>query len=166
MKITAQEEYGLRCLLQLARQTSLTTAEIAAKEGLSTPYVGKLMTLLRHGELITSERGRSGGFRLAKPAEKISVAQVLDVLGERLFDDPEFCARYAGSETKGNCVHANACTLRSLWSTLHQLTHEVLKRVTIRDLVKQDAGVAALVESHATDVAQGLARPLVELKLD
>ena len=68
MKITAQEEYGLRCLLRLARAgdgRSLTIPEIAADEGLSVPYVAKLLAVLRQAGLIESVRGRSGGYRLA-----------------------------------------------------------------------------------------------------
>lgn len=69
MKITAQEEYGLRCLLRFARtgtEAVLTISEIAAAEGLSVPYVAKLLAILRQGGLIESVRGRSGGYRLAR----------------------------------------------------------------------------------------------------
>ncbi len=57
MKITSQEEYGLRCLLRLARAgsgRSLTIPEIAANEGLSVPYVAKLLSVLRQAGLIDS----------------------------------------------------------------------------------------------------------------
>ena len=63
MKITSQEEYGLRCLLHVARagqDGSMTILEIASAEGLSVPYVAKLLSVLRHSGLIDSERGRSG----------------------------------------------------------------------------------------------------------
>src|SRR3954470_15511369 len=89
MKITSQEEYGLRCLLQLARaQGSLTIPDIAAAEGLSVPYVAKLLSVLRQAGLIDSERGRTGGYRLAGAPADVSLGQVLLVLGERLFDEP------------------------------------------------------------------------------
>ena len=71
MKITAQEEYGLRCLLRLARvepdQPPLTIPEIAADEKLSVPNVAKLLSVLRQAGLIESVRGRTGGYRLARP---------------------------------------------------------------------------------------------------
>ena len=57
MKITAQEEYGLRCLLRLARageEHALTIPEIAESEKLSPPYVAKLLSVLRQAGLITS----------------------------------------------------------------------------------------------------------------
>src|SRR5262249_40415094 len=64
MKITAQEEYGLRCLLRLAKAAegqSLTLPEVATAEGLSVPYAAKLLSVLRHAGLIESVRRRSGG---------------------------------------------------------------------------------------------------------
>ena len=73
MKITAQEEYGLRCLLRLAQSESgsLTLPEVAAAEGLSVAYVAKLMAVLRHAGILDSVRGRSGGYTLARPADEI-----------------------------------------------------------------------------------------------
>ena len=69
MKISSQEEYGLRCLLRLARgdeQSSLTIPEIAHAEGLSAPYVAKLLAVLREAGLVTSSAaGRSNRYRLA-----------------------------------------------------------------------------------------------------
>src|ERR1019366_9994627 len=69
MKITAQEEYGMRCLLRLAKTESgsITLPEVAAAEGLSLAYVGKPMAGLRHAGPLGSVRGRSGGYRLPKP---------------------------------------------------------------------------------------------------
>ena len=100
MKITAQEEYGLRCLLRLAKADSgsITLPEVAAAEGLSVPYVAKLMAVLRHAGLLESVRGRSGGYSLAKPAEDIGLGSLLLILGEPLFDEHEYCQKHAGTE--------------------------------------------------------------------
>ena len=66
MRLTSQEEYGLRCLLRVARdQESMTTPEIAVREGLTQAHVHKLMRLLRRGGLVKSVRGRNGGYQLA-----------------------------------------------------------------------------------------------------
>src|SRR4051794_351979 len=91
MRISAQEEYGLRCLLRLAKAESgsLTLPEIAAAEGLSVPHVAKLMSVLRQANMVDSVRGRSGGYRLARPAEEIGLGRLLLVLGEPLFDEAE-----------------------------------------------------------------------------
>src|SRR5712692_973158 len=93
MKITAQEEYGLRCLLRLARASRdepLTIPEIAAAEHLSVPYVAKLLSVLRQAGLIESVRGRYGGYHLVEEPSEIRLGPVLRALGEPLFDD-DYC---------------------------------------------------------------------------
>ena len=71
MKITAQEEYGLRCLLQLARHASdprpVTVGQVAASEGLSFAYAEKLLRVLSAAGLAESIRGSRGGYRLLQP---------------------------------------------------------------------------------------------------
>src|SRR4051812_16837567 len=118
MKISAQEEYGLRCLLRLAHAPaghSLTIPDIAQAEGLSPAYVAKLLAVLRQNGLIESVRGRAGGYHLSRPAVDIRLGQVLLALGEPLFDDPGYCERHASPEAGGPCVHHDGCTLRGLW---------------------------------------------------
>ena len=69
MKLSPLEEYGLRCLIQLARRGSsqpVTIRQISESEGLSTAYVGKLMFLLQRANLVLSTRGVQGGYLLAK----------------------------------------------------------------------------------------------------
>ena len=81
MKFSAQEEYGLRCLLQIARsQESMTIPEIAKIEGLSQTHVAKLLMILRKEGFITSTRGQAGGYALAKSPSEINVGQVLESL--------------------------------------------------------------------------------------
>ena len=154
MKITAQEEYGLRCLLQLAGSSaSVTIAEIAAAEGLSRSYVGKLMALLRDGGLIESVPGRTGGYRLATEAEQISLARVLGALGEPMFGGEAFCGRHAGTETGGTCVHLGSCSLRSIWGVLEQWTQQVLSRISLADLSANEGQVADLMKARLLEVA-------------
>src|ERR1043166_8450965 len=101
MKLSAQEEYGLRCLLRLGAQregASLTIPEISRAEGISPEDVAKLMRILRQGEPGTSARGASGGYTLARPAESITAGEALTVLGGRLFES-DFCERHAGAES-------------------------------------------------------------------
>ena len=115
MRILAQEEYGLRCILQLARHGGsepLTVAEIAEAEGLSREYAGKLMQLLRRAGLVTSARGPGGGYLLARPSADISIWEVVEVLGGRLFPS-DFCACHPGQAKQ--CVHASDCSIRALW---------------------------------------------------
>jgi Rrf2 family protein len=156
MKITAQEEYGLRCLLRLAQAGeghSLTIPEIAADEGMSVPYVGKLMAVLRHAGLIESVRGRAGGYRLAQLPSRIGLGSLLLTLGEPLYDDPGYCEKHRGSVTDGACVHHNGCTLRGLWQTLEQWIRCTLDHVTLADLMQSENRVMELVRKRLANPA-------------
>ena len=167
MKITSQEEYGLRCLLQLARAEeghSLTIPDIAASEGLSNPYVAKLLAVLRQGGLIDSARGRAGGYRLAQPPADITLGRVLSVLGEPLFDDPGYCERHRGSESPdGLCVHHDGCTLRALWQTLEHWMSHALARITLADLLQSGEQITELLQARLSEAIQDVSPPLIEL---
>ena len=95
MKLTTQEEYGLRCLLQLARPDvpgSLTIPELGKREGISAANVAKIMRVLRKAGFVRSTRGQSGGYALARAAEQIVVSDVIARLGGPLYD-ASFCQR-------------------------------------------------------------------------
>jgi Rrf2 family protein len=145
MKITAQEEYGLRCLLRLARADdgqALTIPEIAESEKLSPPYVAKLLAVLRQGGLITSVRGRTGGYHLARPAGEVRLGEVMRALGEPLFEEPSYCERHASPDFGGACVHSEGCTLRVIWQTLEQWMRHFLDRLTLADLLQTQEQIA------------------------
>ena len=146
MKITALEEYGLRCVLRLARTPQggpLTVAEIAAAEGLTVPYVGKLMSVLRQSSLVASVRGRSGGYALCRPATDISVEEVLNVLGEPLFS-AAYCGSHPGS--LAICTHQVDCSIRSIWQVLGDVIHFVLRRTSLADLCQQEGALSRNLE--------------------
>jgi Rrf2 family protein len=169
MKITAQEEYGLRCLLRLARAAeeghSLTIPEIAAAEGMSPPYVAKLLTTLRQGGLIESVRGRAGGYRLAGPAAEFTLGAVLLILGEPLFDEPAYCQQHAGTEANGICVHHGACTLRGLWHTLEEWMRRALDRLTLADLLQNEGRITELLRDRLADAVLEPASNLIQLSV-
>lgn len=134
MRLTAQEEYGLRCLLQMARneQGALTIREIAEREGMTGAYVGKLMRILRQAGLVESTRGQKGGYRLARPSDQINLAEVLTALGGPLYTQ-EFCDEHTG-EMKV-CVHSVDCSIRSLWSGVAFRLDRLLRGIHLRDLL-------------------------------
>src|SRR3954447_10275955 len=111
MKISAQEEYGLRCLVQLATLgagESLTLPQIATREGISTANAGKLMWLLNKAGFVQSTRGTKGGYYLARPAEDIHLNEIIKVL------DNEVVSTHCGSYTgvKDECVHTGDYGIR------------------------------------------------------
>ena len=153
MKITAQEEYGLRCLLRLAtvEPRSLTLPEISTAEGLSIPYVAKMMAVLRDAGLIDSVRGRSGGYRLAKSPDEIGLGSLLLILGEPLFDDPGYCDRHPGQAEDG-CVHKGSCSLKTFWSTLETWMRRALDQITLADLGRNHGDLGELLRLRLSAV--------------
>ncbi|MBZ2186019.1 MAG: Rrf2 family transcriptional regulator [Bryobacter sp.] len=148
MKLSAQEEYGLRCLLQMASRgdsASLSIPEISKAEGLSIPNVAKLMRLLRIAGFVKSVRGQSGGYTLAKPAALILVGEVLEALGGKLFSE-RFCGRHSGLESV--CVHNTDCSMRALWLALQHMVGKVLFRTTLSDLLLQEGAMQKILESR------------------
>lgn len=168
MKITAQEEYGVRCLLRLARVAdgqSLTIAEIAASEGLSQPYAAKLLAVLRSAGFLDSVRGRVGGYRLAALPRDIRLGAVLHALGEPLFDERSFCQQHAGTETNGNCVHNDECSLRVLWRTLEYWVRQVLESITLADLLQNEGQMVELVRRRLAETEPEPTLELVQLTM-
>jgi Rrf2 family protein len=135
MRITAVEEYGLRCLLALARQgttSQLSISEIAEKEGLSIPYASKLLGILRKAGLVVAARGRSGGFSIARAPKEITMYEVLTALGGPLID-PNHCQKYTGQ--KEECVHVNNCSVHDILGGLAGMVQNFLSRITLQDLL-------------------------------
>ena len=142
MKLSAQEEYGLRCLLTLARAepgSSQTIPQIAESERISGPNVAKLLRVLKHGGFVVALRGQLGGYALSRPAGQINVGDALACLGGRIFD-PGFCGRHS-SATRG-CGHNSDCSVRSVWRLVQRAVDDVLSRLTLADLLVEEHGVA------------------------
>jgi Rrf2 family protein len=146
MKLSSHEEYGLRCLLRigLAGQESLTISEISHAEALSPAYTAKLLRMLRQGGFISSARGKAGGYTLARPAGKIVIGDVVDVLGGRLFESKNFCHEHAGQIQV--CTRSVDCSVRSLWHAVQSVVDEVLSKTTLQDLLRTEGEMNSWVK--------------------
>lgn len=141
MKFSAQEEFGLRCMVALAREGEdgfLTIPSIAKAEGLTQSHVAKLLAILRKGGYVTSIRGQQGGYSLSKHPDEIKIGELLSVLGGRLCHDG-FCDRFTGQESE--CVHTDDCTLLPLWVRIQRAVDGVLATMTLSDLAEPDTGI-------------------------
>ena len=147
MRLTAQEEYGLRCLLQVAKQpdAAVTTPEIAEREGLSNAHVHKLMRLPRRGGLVKSVRGRKGGYQLARAAEQINVGAVLAALGDSLYSTA-FCGQHRGVER--TCVRNDDCSIRSLWIAVDRAVQRALQSTKLSDLLRSEPEMEVWMRSQ------------------
>jgi len=141
MHIPALEEYGLRCLIQVARRQAerpVSVQEIAQAEGLGPEYVARIMRVLRAGELVRSTRGAGGGYRLSRPADEITVWDAVMALGGQLFSE-EFCDCYPGRHRE--CVHTTDCSLRAIWQKIRGALRGTLEAISLEDLRRDEAAM-------------------------
>lgn len=142
MKVSAQEEYGLRCLLQLASLGEgefLTLGQIAEREGISSANAGKLLWIMNKAGLVNSIRGTKGGYRLARPASEIHLSDVIKVLDEDVL--ASHCKSYTG--VLDSCVHTGDCGIRPVIIGLHEIVQHALSGITLAQLIGTEAKVDA-----------------------
>lgn len=143
MKITAQEEYGLRILIRVARcieNDGISIPQLSEAEGLSIHYAAKFCRILRMTDFINSTPGNKGGYILSKPADQIIIKDVLDALGGKLFDT-SFCGSHAGSMRF--CTNSVDCSARSLWSIIQLTMDKLLIQITLADLISSPEGITS-----------------------
>ncbi len=135
MKISSQEEYGLRILIRIAGcrdQDGMNIPMLSEAEGLSPHYIAKLTRSLRMGGFINSTPGNKGGYVLAKAAADIPISQVLKTLGGTLFDT-DFCGTHSGNLKL--CTNSVDCSARSLWQMVQFILDGFLDKISLHDLI-------------------------------
>lgn len=150
MRLSSQEEYGLRCLLAVATlavpdsEEPVTIERIATREGLGYEHTAKILRCLRRGGLVESTRGVNGGYRLSRPVEAITVWDALVALDPPLVG-AGFCETFKGQLPA--CAHAGpSCNLRALWSHVGNVLEGGLRQMTLEDLIKGDVPSATRPE--------------------
>jgi Rrf2 family transcriptional regulator, iron-sulfur cluster assembly transcription factor len=141
VKVSALEEYGLRCMMFIARQGEgkrVSARDIGASEGLSLPYVHKILQFLRDAELVESRRGVGGGYQLARPASDLSIGRIVRAL-EGGLEQSEICGCFA--EDSGRCQHEVHCTLLPVWAKLGEIVMTMLDEMTLAMLIEPRAAV-------------------------
>lgn len=133
MKFSSQEEYGLRCLIHIAKQGNATIPGISRAEGITEPYVAKLLGILRRDGFIKSTRGQAGGYTLSGAPGEIIIGNVLNSLGGKLYEE-NFCEKHAGAT--GVCSHSTGCSIKPLWDTVQKAVDEVVNNVTLAQMIE------------------------------
>ena len=138
MHFSAQEEYGLRCVLQLARNfggEAVTARQISESEMISLDYVHKLLGILKRKGLIESTRGIKGGFRLKEEPEKITVCDVLQMLSSELNSNGH-CTKFSRKKLQA-CRGTVECDVKPFWDTVFRFYEEFGSKVSILDLIEK-----------------------------
>ena len=132
MRVSAKVDYALRAMTELASASpSLMTAEqLATAQKIPPKFLESILAQLRNGGLVASQRGAVGGYRLAKPAEEISIADVI-----RELEGPIATVRGARPD---ELEYAGAASnLRDIWLELRSQMRGVLEQTTLADLISK-----------------------------
>jgi Rrf2 family protein len=163
VRISARVDYAVRAAVELAAVApgSLTSDKIAQAQGIPARFLQAILGDLQHARLVTSQRGREGGYRLALPPEQVSIARVMRV-------EQGFLAEVHGQRPEDVQYPGAAACLASVWVAARESYRQVLERVTLADVVAGTlpANVAELVELEgawrsfgATDTREDGAAP-------
>jgi Rrf2 family protein len=145
MRISAKVDYAVRAAIELAvaGEGQLTKADaIAQAQDIPPKFLENILGDLRQGGLVRSQRGAEGGYRLARPAGEITVADVI-----RVVEGPMASVR--GGRPEDVEYAGNAEPLRRVWIAVRQALREVNEHVTLADLAsgRLPRGVEALTRA-------------------
>jgi Rrf2 family transcriptional regulator, iron-sulfur cluster assembly transcription factor len=122
---------------------------VAERQHISLAYLEQLFASLRRAGLVESERGRAGGYRLSRPAESISVAEIMSAVEEAIR-----MTRCAGGDA-APCIPGRRCLTHGLWDALGEQIAWFLGRVTLEEVI---AGIAPTkLAARPAPAAEGLA---------
>ncbi|MCC2099362.1 MAG: Rrf2 family transcriptional regulator [Hyphomicrobiales bacterium] len=132
MRMTSHSDYALRVLIYLAMHTDrlVTSEEIAGAYRISKNHLMKVVLGLAHGGFIEAVRGRSGGLKLARTADKIGIGEVI-----RVMEDDFSIMECMGEQN--SCIIAGPCRLNAIMREALSAWFDVLDRFTLADLVKR-----------------------------
>ena len=132
MMISTKGRYALRVMLDLADQAEgyLSLKEIADRQQISVKYLESIAAILNRSGLVRSQRGKDGGYCLARPAGEITAAQVLRLTEGTL--SPVACPSLEGNP----CQRAETCKTLPLWQVLDETIDRTLSSVTLEDLLR------------------------------
>jgi Rrf2 family protein len=143
VRITARVDYAVRAAIELAAAApgALTCDRIAQAQGIPSRFLQAILGDLQHARLVTSQRGRDGGYRLALPPEQVSIARVMRI-------EQGFLAEVHGQRPEDVEYPGSAAALASVWVAARESYRQVLERVTLADVVAGTlpASVAELAE--------------------
>ena len=133
MRLTTKGRYTVTAMLDLALRAdadeAVALADISIRQGISLAYLEQLFAKLRRSKLVVSTRGPGGGYRLARAAQRISVADIIAAIDENID-----VTRCRGSE---NCRNNEACLTHQLWEDLTAHIRGFLQDTSLADLAER-----------------------------
>ncbi|MGD0671440.1 MAG: Rrf2 family transcriptional regulator [Candidatus Binatus sp.] len=132
MKFGVGVDYSLKALLLLAERYPTTlpirVEEIAQAQGIPENYLRRLLIELKRGGLVASQKGPSGGYMLAKPPARITMADVVEII------EGDYTPVECLEESSSMCPRGQPCAMRDVWCELRDSVNGILRRVTLQAL--------------------------------
>lgn len=131
MKISTKGRYAIRMLLDLAEHDDggyVALRDIAERQGISKKYLEQIVQVLNKSDILKTNRGYQGGYRLSKPPECYTAGDILRLTEGSLA--PVLCA-----DDSSDCEKSPSCPTLSLWQGLYRAVTDYLDSVTLRDLL-------------------------------
>jgi Rrf2 family protein len=135
MKISTRGEYGIRAMLYIAShgdERPVTSHEIATHQAIPEPYLRQILALLSKDRLIQSNRGPQGGHLLARPADQISLKDVLLTLEGQTTSIDQILALPCAID-----IGTEHCVIREVFLEVKEAVEAILARTTLADLVRR-----------------------------
>ena len=134
MRVSAKTDYALRAMVELAAANGdapIKGERLATSQAIPLRFLENILLQLRHAGLVDSRRGAEGGYRLARPAAEISLAEII-----RVIDGPLANVRGQRPENVGYLGAAEA--LQDVWIALRASERQILELVTVADVAGGD----------------------------
>ena len=140
MRYTTKTEYGLICMVYLAKRHGggwISIKEIAKEENYSVAYIEKILQALRQANLVTSQEGNHGGYALTHRPADITLRQIIDALEGSTFD--VFCEPQVREEIV--CNHICLCGAKPIWKKTKAVLDHFFDSITLEMMAKPQAEV-------------------------
>lgn len=132
MNITSKSRYALKIMMDLAESKIELThrGDIAQRQGIPLDYMDQIMGRLKEGGLIGSTRGRSGGYRLVRPAYEVSVLEIFTAVEDAF--EPVQCL-----DGGTGCVAEHFCSSKDAWGVISSAIRQALSGIILSDIVSR-----------------------------
>ena len=147
MRFTKKTEYGLVCMVYLARHPEadwVTIKEIAEKENYPVAYTEKILQALRKAGIVTSHQGNQGGYVLARKPSEINLRQIIEAIEGKTFE--VFCKPEIREDIV--CTHFCLCGVKPVWRKTKEILDQFYGSVTLDMLMKNEIEVQSLMTTE------------------
>lgn len=143
MKFTTKTEYGLVCLVYMAKQGKdklVTVHDLVTHENMPEPYLQKIFHTLNEAGILASHPGRNGGYTLSRPATEITLKEIVDALEGQTFE--VFCEPEKRKDIV--CTHFSLCSISPVWAKTKELLDQFFGTVTLDRIAKEPKEIMSL----------------------